>query len=211
MNDSRISELVHELSFATFRVAAVIDYPFFRKELERAAVDLTSYIDEEATDRLERLVRLGNAIGEISSVNAEVLLRETKNLKELIEDELYEEPAEIDVSGLFSRKENQLPFIRQEETEIDRKSSGNLEPTERQAEIVEFIRQFPDGCRMGDLARNFDDVSKRTLRNDISALIDRRLLERVGGKGPSGSIRAVETGSASVDPIIMLQGPESAS
>ena len=209
MNRSQISELVHELSFATFRVAAVITYPFFRKELEMAAVDLAAYVDEEAMWRLERLVRLGNAIGEISSVNTEVLLREIGNLESLIEAEMDEDRPEIDISGMFSRQESLLPDTKEEEPETTRKSSGNMEPTQRQAEIVEFIRQFPEGCQMADLARNFDEVSKRTLRNDVSALIDKKLLKRVGGKGPSGSIRAVQGESASVDPVIVLQGPES--
>lgn len=208
MDQSQISGLAHELSFATFRVAAIVRYPYLQKEMERAAVDLVAYIDEEAMSRLERLVNLGFAIGEIAQVNADVLLREISNLRELVGAEIFENEGEVDISGMFTRKENPLPFNKEEEPEIERKPSGNQEPTERQAEIVEFIRQFPEGCRMADLARNFDDVSKRTLRNDVSALVDKNLLERVGGKGPSGSIRATEREGSAIDPIIMLQGPE---
>jgi len=219
MNESAISELTHQLSFAVFRVASVVDHIFLRKELEKASIELASYLDEESLNKLDRLIHLGASIGEISDVNAQVLIRETNNLKDLLNDDGYDmqDNEEIDISSLFTSKGNQLPFAQQEETST-RKSNGKQGPSTRQKEILQFLRQFPSGCGFSDLARNFDEVSRRTIRNDISTLIDLNLVERVGKSGPHSYIRirtdqedsseSRRTTNFNTDNIIFLDSPK---
>ncbi|MDP3953559.1 MAG: hypothetical protein Q8P99_01940, partial [bacterium] len=65
MDRDSFAELVHEIGFAVFRVAGTVEFAELRKELERAALELVSNVDNGAMDKLERLVRLSAAIEEI--------------------------------------------------------------------------------------------------------------------------------------------------
>ena len=213
--NSYIAELVHDISFAVFRVSALIEHSFLRKEFEGAAVDLSSYIDEEAIHRLERLVSLGQSIGEISQVNADVLIRELGNLRELLSVEENEESIEADISNLFQKDSQELPFKREKVN--GNKTRISIAPSKRQTEILNFIRKLPSGCRMAELASSFQEVSKRTLRNDIASLIENGHIERVGSRGPYSYLRAIgnvgsETSSSAdlekkEDSVILLSEP----
>lgn len=195
--NSYIAELIHDISFAVFRVSALVEHAFLRKELERYAVELSAYIDEEAIYGLERLIVLSKSIGEITEVNAEVLLRELGSLRELLNEEDSEEAVEADISNLFRKESQELPF--KTEKVNGKKVKANETPSKRQTEILNYIRQFPDGCRMAELASNFEEVSKRTLRNDVSALIKRDLIERVGSRGPYSYLKVVDSDSKGSD------------
>ncbi|MDD5710843.1 MAG: hypothetical protein PHV43_01960 [Candidatus Colwellbacteria bacterium] len=216
--NSSIAELVHDISFAVFRVSALVEHAFLRKELERSAVELSAYIDEEAIHRLERLLNLAQSIGEVGETNTQVLIRELRRLGNLLVSEESEEVVEADISNLFQKEEQKLPFKR-EKVNGKRPSQG-VEPSKRQTEILNFIRQFVDGCRMADLASGFQGVSKRTLRNDIGALIDRGFVERVGSRGPYSYLKYAGGGDnlevqpegvsegAGPDDIIFLSEPK---
>lgn len=54
---------------------------------------------------------------------------------------------------------------------------------QRQTAILELIRQKTN-CRMKDIQEELPDVSERTLRYDIHALIEKGEVERVGAGGP---------------------------
>lgn len=193
MEKDQIAELAHDIAFAVYRVASLVEFPYLRKELEVAAVEIVSFLDKEAIDRVKRLIKLGRAIEEISEVNSEVLQRELRALSNTLEDvDILVETAELDVEKLFNRQKNELPFKRQEE-KTESKRQVSIKPDKRQVEILDFIRQFSNGCRAADIARNFPEVSRRTLRNDISALVDRGSAERVGERGPYSYIRALKT------------------
>ena len=194
MERDQVAELAHDIAFAVYRVSSLVEFSYLRKELEVAAVEIVSFLDIEALDRVKRLIKLGRAIEQISEVNSEVLQRELRTLTNILEDvDIPTETAELDVEKLFNRQKNTLPFKRQEEG-IESKRQVSIKPDKRQLEILDFIRQFPNGCRAADIARNFPEVSKRTLRNDISALVDRESAERVGERGPYSYIRALKTG-----------------
>lgn len=194
MNETPISTLTQEISFAVFRVASLVDHMYLKKELERAAVEVAAYLDEESLNRLERLVSLGASVGEINTTNSAVLIREIGNLRDMLNLDEYEDEIdeEVDISSIFTPKGNQLPFTRQEATST-RQSSDKAGPSTRQKEILHFLRQFPNGCGFSDLARNFDEVSKRTIRNDVSSLIEMDLLERVGKSGPHSYIKVKQS------------------
>lgn len=175
MNRDQVAELAHDIAFAVYRVASLVKFSYLRKELEIVAVGLVSFLDSEAIEIAKRLIKLGKAIEEISEINSEVLLRELRSLTEMIENtESPEENAAINIEKLFNRQKSTLPFKRQ----------SSVKPDKRQTEILNFIRQLADGCRMADLANGFHGVSKRTLRNDVGSLIDGGYVERVGSRGP---------------------------
>ena len=198
-----IAQLAHDIGNALFRVAAVTDHPFLKKELERAAVELVAYIDEEAVMRTERLVSLAAAVGLMNETNASVLAREIDNLKDMLSEE-REWPVEedVDITGIFSGKKEGIADKRQTNGKVN---GTDTNPSKRQTEILQFVRQFPNGCRMAELSRNFSEVSKRTLRNDITALIEGRLLERVGERGPYSYIRALGEPTAAYNPEVELE------
>ncbi|MCR4261164.1 MAG: hypothetical protein NUV96_02445, partial [Candidatus Colwellbacteria bacterium] len=198
MNRDQVAELAHDISFAVYRVASLVGFSFLRKELEIMAIELISFLDIEAIDRTKRLIKIGKAIEQISEINSEVLLRELSNLAETIQNsEIPEEKAEISVEKLFNRQKNTLPFKRQEER-AESKRQVSIKPDKRQTEILEFIRQFPNGCRPADISRNFPEVSKRTLRNDILALVDRGFAERIGDRGPYSYVKALKVGQSNI-------------
>jgi len=68
--------------------------------------------------------------------------------------------------------------------------SRESETEGRKAAILEYIRRFPDGCQTRQLAGEFPDVSDRTIRNYVRALIDEGLVEKTGSQsGPQSYIR----------------------
>ena len=212
MDRDQIAGLAHDIAFALYRVASQVEFSYLRKELEAVAVEIVSFLDQAAIDRARRLIKLGKAIEEISGVNSEVLIRELRNLAGMMElMEFPEKKVEINLEKLFNRQKNTLPFKRQEEKEVS-KRQFSVKPDKRQTEILEFIRQFPNGCRPADISRNFPEVSKRTLRNDISSLTDRGLAERIGDRGPYSYVKALKVGENSVgsdiNEILFLSQPE---
>lgn len=68
---------------------------------------------------------------------------------------------------------------------------SQISPDERQNNISQIIRQMPNGCRMRDLMSLFPEVSERTLRNDLQALVKQGIVERFGSQGPYSYFRAV--------------------
>jgi len=190
--NSYIAELVHDISFAVFRVSALIEHAFLRKELEMSAVELSTYVDESSIHKLERLINLANSLEEISDINTSVLNRELANLKELLVAEYMEEMPDEDISGMFEKNSQELPFKK--EISNGNETRSGKEPSKRQTEILEFIRQFDGNCRMSDLATRFGEVSKRTLRNDISSLIREGRIERIGSRGPYSYLKAIKEG-----------------
>lgn len=178
----RAAELAHEIAAAVFRVSALVCHRRLRFELEGEAVELTKEPSPDGTGKLSRLVRLAEAIGEMSPVNAEVLQRELGNLQKVLNAEITESTVKavhsIDLQRIFVGK------IGQEETEI-------ISQDDRQVAILQYIRKFPYGCRMRQLSVAFAGVSERTIRADIGRLIAKGLVEKVGSKtGPFSYFRA---------------------
>jgi len=190
-----ILDKAHDISFAVFRVAAIVKNMKLRMALEDAAVELVSDT-AAAVDKLGALIKLGASVTEIRPVNAEVLYRELDKLSSAIQSVIHESAIgndeEVDLEEVFAE------LACGEPVEPNSATSGNEEKNEeisphivnRQSAILEFIRQLPNGCRMRDLTGRFPEVSERTIRNDLQALLGERLIERAG-KGPFSSFRAV--------------------
>lgn len=182
----------HDISFAVFRVAAIVKNMKLRIALEDGAVDLISHLAADAVDKLCVLIKLAASINEIKPINAEILDRELNALNSAIQSAIAE-------SAIGNDEE---PDLKEVFAELESAESGNVSAEEkdekvsqhiinRQSAILEFIRQLPDGCRMRDLTAKFSDVSERTLRNDLQSLMVEGLVERVGSQGPLSSFRAV--------------------
>ena len=184
----KIVNLAHESASAVFRVSALLRHGRLRFELEGAAVELVKDLSQEAGRRMSRLVRLAEAIGEMSAVNAEVLERELGNLQKMLNAEIAESTAEavngVDLQRLFIQK----PY--QEEGEI-------MGQDGRQSAILRYIRKFPYGCRMRQISAAFAGFSERTIRADIGRLVDKGLAEKAGSKtGPFSYFKATALGSS---------------
>lgn len=185
-----VFDKAHDIAFAVFRVAAIVKNMKLRVALEGGAVDLVNELNAGAVDKLGALVRLAASINEIKPINAEILEKELEALNSTIQSAITESvignDEDVDLEEVFSESESA--------TTGNGEKSDKLSPhiVNRQSAILEFIRQLPNGCRMRDLTARFQEVSERTLRNDLQALLAECLIERVGStQGPFSSFRAV--------------------
>ena len=192
LGETPISSLAHKISFAVFRVSKLTRNKKLRAELESTAIDLVRDLTEERAGVLDRLIALSEAVGEMNVVNSGVLRRELNNLCGMIEADLAKSSeneavyfGDIFESGVTRRRTGVT------EKRVDKGISVGAK--ERHSAILEFIRQFPNDCRMKDLSGRFTHVSERTLRSDIGILIENREVERLGGKsGPASYFVAVD-------------------
>jgi hypothetical protein len=208
-----ISDHAREISFAVFRVCALIDQPVLRAALESASVNLTvksvSGINDAlvSINELEQLVRLAEAVGEIKPLNSKVLIRELSNLKSAV-DQLADGVEDVDLEAMFGKDdktEASKPImgfptgqankseVRSEPKPTSPEAIKFTKPSSldtnqagnRQSAILQFIKGLPNGCRMKDMIEKFPSVSERTLRNDLQALISNNSIERFGAiQGP---------------------------
>ncbi len=145
----------------------------------------------------------------MNEVNADVLRRELNNLVEMIVLDVSrispkDDPVYID--DIFDPSYDSTGNGNYDTDESVAESNGKgisiASIKERQTEILEFIRQFPNNCRMRDLTERFADVSERTLRNDVQTLIEVGLIERLGGKsGPNSYFVAIDTSKYAEEPV----------
>lgn len=208
-----VSDHAREISFAVFRVCALIDQPVLRAALESAAVNLTvksiSSTDEATVsiNELEQLVRLSEAIGEIKPLNSKVLVRELSKLRLAI-GRPADKIEDVDLEAMFGKggkidtaksvSDQSATPISQSEVHVESKSEpaeiikftrpsslDTNQASNRQSAILQFIKGLPNGCRMKDMIERFPSVSERTLRNDLQALISSGSIERFGAiQGP---------------------------
>lgn len=75
-----------EVVWAVFRVAGYAQRRSIKEGLEECAIEYLLYKDSTHLQGLEEIVRLSLHIGEVSKVNAEVLLREIGNLQNALKD-----------------------------------------------------------------------------------------------------------------------------
>jgi len=181
------TSLAHNISSAVFRVARIIRHKMLRGELEAGAIRLVRNIDMDSLSTLTRLVRLSEAVGEMSEINAQVLCRELGNLRGMMIAEsnvVRKDLEDVDIGSIFSSPTHKISDT------VAKKQS--VQAKDRQAAILQFIRQFPSDCRMKDLVLKFPGTSERTLRSDVQRLITDGLIERLGGKsGPFSYFRAL--------------------
>jgi hypothetical protein len=288
--EKRSFEVVH----AVFRVAAVVARPTVREMLEERALEYFDIKDAISLEALREGVDLGAKIGEITEINAQVLLREIDALMKIArgfeeEDEkilstMGEKGNNVSLEGLFSNtpvsfsdladtdvfSDEQNPFSYDivgvegngifESPEMNLEKSGNAfnvslnknqekpnqnrnesisgnspemkleksgnrvfqsfsknrvsgksgnesvqksntipnsisttaysvpQAAERRELIISFLRN-KTFCHVSDIVEQFPQVTDRTIRYDIKALVDNKIVERVGNGGPNSYFR----------------------
>ncbi len=214
-----IPDHAREISFAAFRVSALIEQTALRAALESAAIDLAvkSVLGGEAAiasvNALEQLVRLSEAIGEIKPLNGKVLVRELSDLRSEIGQSVRKED-EVDLGDMFGNSDNDKGvgdvLVKTDTAIVLERPAADTKPKQsepikfnkpaslevnqagnRQSAILQFVRGLPNGCRMKDLIEKFPNVSERTLRNDLQTLVYCGSIERFGAvQGPFSYYRA---------------------
>lgn len=182
MSQEFIDQKTLEIAHAIFRVAAHVQQPRLKSALEDAAIDMYA---GGVTAPLERLIHLGEVVGEIRTVNAAVLFRELQNLNTAMRQiQDNKSSVDSDIQRIFSKPPMVIP------TEPSRENNQNNEPfvergnsQDRQALLVDKIRQIGNAA-MRDLVTAFPGVSERTLRYDLQGLCEKGMLERIGNGGP---------------------------
>ena len=192
------SLLPNEISSATVRVAALIDFVRLRDELKSAAVTLLAEFNDDSISRLERLIRLGETIGEIKPINSQVLLRELNRLRLDINSANKKTRPDIDLEREFARRRRPEPGQPGQNIakELGHSANGNREfdkngrvEGENSAAVLNFIEKNPQ-CQFKALRFAFPAISERTLRRIVDRLIQNQSILRVGNPGPTSFYQA---------------------
>ena len=138
-----------EIAWAVFRCANLIKQPALKTELENASVGLVNQLfgqseQVEHLERLEQLVRLAEAVGEISKTNALVLFREIDNFKEIIRQRNSAIRQEKEESSAIDRIFAKVPmplFNINNSSAIIRQSEKSSAKEVRQENNLTIIRQ----------------------------------------------------------------------
>lgn len=127
-----------EISWAVFRCASLVKQEILKKELEDSSVDLVSKYGNFAIykdnleklkifaeiEKLNSLIKLAEAIGEIKIINARVLYREINDFSEAVKKEIMRFEAEL------KEKENRdvsIEEIFSENNEFNKQTSETKE------------------------------------------------------------------------------------
>jgi hypothetical protein len=195
------SSLPNEISSAAVRVAALIEFARLRDEIKSVAVTLLADFNDESISRLERLIRLGETIGEIKPINSQVLLRELNRLRLDINSANKKTRPDIDLEREFARRRRpepgQLGQLGQNiAKELGHPANGNREfdkngrvEGENSAAVLNFIEKNPQ-CQFKALRFAFPAISERTLRRIVDRLIQNQSILRIGNPGPTSFYQA---------------------
>ena len=218
MSLSPISQKAHDISFAAFRVAALIKNPKLRSEIESAAVDLVSHYEEIAdtslpfttpnvVDKLLRLITLAESISEMKPINASVLKRELGNLQTAIDFHINTfkgQPSgnDIDISNMFpastlpsgnGKKDNKASH------QVIGNSKSFLEASkeERSRVSTDSPSDTEISIRQTAILRNIRETQLRRLSNIMEAMpnvSERTIRNDIQGLIDRGLIRRVGGG-----------------
>lgn len=105
-----LQSLVSDISISMFKVAAVMNHPGLKSELEILAISLAVDPCPENIFSAENLINLGREVGEVKPLNAVVLIRELENLrKNLSTVSLNSQAADVDISPKFTHSSSVTP------------------------------------------------------------------------------------------------------
>lgn len=125
-----IKTQAYELSWAVFRCTELFTQDKLRKEVEAAAVDLitdsgtiaeTMESEFPRIEKLTSLIRLAESVGQIASVNANVLYRELDNLTKAIRLEIVDRREKKNITASLDRMFTNAAYASQ---------LGNTAPTD---------------------------------------------------------------------------------
>jgi hypothetical protein len=218
-----LQSLVSDISISMFKVAAVINHPGLKSELEILAISLAVDPCPENIFSAENLINLGREVGEVKSVNAVVLIRELENLRKNMSAISPISPVgDVDISTKFIHKNVDI-----NSTSSSHSSSASSRPSAdgTGAQDVQVSsdtrttnssapkRTRPNAGRKSSLNSDkvyqyivehkeaklkelesvFSEVSGRTVRRMTDALIKEGKIERVGNPGPTSYYRLISS------------------
>lgn len=207
-----------ELAHALFRVAGLIKQKDLKSRIEAHSVYLVESAaasNNEAVANtlavLEKLVVLGEVVGEINYQHSQVLYRQIDGIKSAIRQKIDNAVGKsLEIEAIFSEetgKTSVLDILKETENAsaaditsanyqanpvrsrdgTQRFSASNW-TKDRQALILERIRQLGNAA-MKDMVAAFPEVSERTIRYDLQKLCEYGAVERVGSGGPASYYR----------------------
>ncbi|HVO29029.1 MAG TPA: DeoR family transcriptional regulator [Candidatus Paceibacterota bacterium] len=148
-----------------------------------------------AANRDILLDEIGNLRSAISAFHAEAfggkILGKDLDLSDIFSKsggyrEPMDEPAEVEVETQVEVDDAAAGSEPEPEPEPRSASAPEAAPYEpanmRQSAILERMRQTGN-CRLGDIQAILPNVSERTIRYDLEALVERNLVERIGTGG----------------------------
>jgi DeoR-like helix-turn-helix domain len=207
-----ISKKSYEISYALWRIMANIAEKSLSAKIAGKSIDLIGYVAEGDFERLaanlpgvELLIRFAVDVNAISVQNAEIMTKEIGNLKSAILEFntansidnmlISGKENDIDISDIFSAtsnfEEKEMPETWVDIPEIKpAKQSGNetimvsMKAEARQSAILDRVRQIGN-CRLNDIQAILPETSERTIRYDLEAMVQKKIIERVGTGGRS--------------------------
>jgi hypothetical protein len=177
----------YEISYALWRIAGNVKNKNFADKIAGKSIDLIGFAADVDYDGvlkilpgLKSLIHFAGDIGVINMENRDIFFKEIGNLESAIADlPIYSLPE----SEKINIKEFFLSRTGKTENEEIGNDVGNNEKSEiRQSAILEKIRQIGN-CRLGDIQIVLPNTSERTIRYDLEALVQKKLVERVGVGG----------------------------
>lgn len=227
--------LANDIAFAIFRVAALINLTYLRTELENAAIEFLSCLSEESILKLERLIKLGQNIKQISEINGQVLVRELGHLRQCLNAAtLTDNPAKEDIDlskeSFSIQKLGQEPgqklsqklgqITRPNNMATNPATNASINPATNAATdsanqsisrvngqfIAQYFNQNPE-FRFKELCSSFPNISGRTLRRIINKYLKQGKLIRVGNPGPASFYRVVSAHKETLAPEADLISP----
>lgn len=221
--------LANDIAFAVFRVAALINLSYLRIELENAAIEFLSSLSDNSISKLERLIKLGQNIKQISEINSQVLIRELGHIRQYLNAAtLADNPTkqDIDLSKEFSlikkpsqrTRPNNLANAATNPANAANNAANNS-ATNAAANsankngrvngqldqlIAQYLNQNPE-FRFKDFCSDFPSISNRTLRRIINRQLKLGQLIRVGNPGPASFYRVVS--GLKQAPVLEKQAP----
>lgn len=227
--EAQILQKSQEIAFALVRIAASIRRFDLKKKFESLAIHLleNSYYRnfDLVTDTLrviEGFLDFGRNVYEVEPMNARIIGEEASSLRQILEKISNQGPVPLhDIfnskisledlpAPIFAkrneemRKNEEIGKNKEIATSSSKSASKNnrlVDQSGRQKAIVDFIKER-GRLSLKDISTQFPDVTGRTLRYDLSGLIERGLVQREGS-GPASSYFVPET-----DPVSNLM-PES--
>ena len=201
-----------ELAHALFRIAGSVKQGDLKAKIESYSIgflESATVADYESTDKaikvLEKLVVLGEMVGEIPYNYSKVIYRQFENIKSAIKKMKDVNIADLGLemildsgrrglannesgkSGISSTS-RQADITRQFDMNSGANEPANTNLIERQNMIAGKIRESGN-LAMRDLIALFSQVSERTLRYDLQKLCERGVIQRIGNGGPGSYYR----------------------
>lgn len=205
-----------EIAYAVFRISAGLPHRQFADVFEKKALSLLDAATDHdfkktilSIDALTHFLQLGASLNLVHPTNSEIVINEARVMRKALADGAGSADVKaVDLEGIFTIQEPQLLDDVIERKVTPRKPiSPKKEETQslsthreddqlgarakiRQSAILERIRQSGN-CRIKELQDFLPDLSDRSLRYDLQALIEQGTIERIGN-GPSTFYRVRE-------------------